>query len=108
MCLKNDISRIDLGILNTPIALSVAIVKATLVGAFFMGLRWEKANLIFVFGAIAALILFFLFIFVDIAYRGAINDEVELPYGYKSPVTIIEHGGGHGESTNQQSNGGHH
>jgi len=102
------ISRIDLGLLNTPIALSVAIIKATLVGAFFMGLRWEKANLIFVFGAIAALILFFLFIFVDIAYRGAINDEVELPYGYNSPVTIIEHGGGHGESTNQHSNGGHH
>ena len=38
------ISRVDLGILNTPMALFVAIVKAGLVGAFFMGLRWEKSQ----------------------------------------------------------------
>ena len=95
------ISRVDLGILNTPVAILVATFKASLVGAFFMGLRWEKANLIFVFGAIAALILFFLFTFVDLAYRGAITDEVESPYGYKSPVKVIEysndHKSGHGK-----------
>ena len=82
------ISRVDLGFLNTPVALIVATLKATLVGAFFMGLRWEKANLVFVFGAIAAMILFFLFTFVDLAYRGAISDKVERAYEYKSPVTI--------------------
>lgn len=82
------ISRVDLGILNTPMALFVAIVKASLVGAFFMGLRWEKANLIFVFGAIAAMILFFLFTFIDIAYRGAINEGSAQPYGYESPVNV--------------------
>ncbi len=95
------ISRVDLGILNTPVAIFVATVKASLVGAFFMGLRWERANLIFVFGAIAALVLFFLFTFVDLAYRGAITDEVESPYGYKSPVKVIEyskdHNSGHGK-----------
>ncbi len=85
------ISRVDLGILNTPMAIFVASVKASLVGAFFMGLRWERANLIFVFGAIAALILFFLFTFVDLASRGAITSEVETPYGYKSPVKVIEY-----------------
>tara|TARA_A100001015_G_scaffold168237_1_gene187017 strand:+ start:3120 stop:3494 length:375 start_codon:yes stop_codon:yes gene_type:complete len=85
------ISRVDLGILNTPMALFVATVKASLVGAFFMGLRWEKANLIFVFGAIAALILFFLFTFIDLAYRGAITEKVEMPYNYKSPVKVIEY-----------------
>ena len=69
-------------------ALFVAIVKAKLVGAFFMGLRWEKANLIFVFGAIAAMILFFLFTFIDIAYRGAINEGSARPYGYESPVKV--------------------
>jgi cytochrome c oxidase subunit 4 len=84
------ISRVDLGILNTPVALAVAIFKASLVGAFFMGLRWEKANLIFVFGGIAAMILFFLFTFIDLAYRGAINNEVQNPYNYKSPVNVIK------------------
>ena len=98
------ISRVDLGFLNTPVALLVATIKATLVGAFFMGLRWEKANLVFVFGAIAAMILFFLFTFVDLAYRGAITDEVHSPYGYKSPVKIIEYGSGH----HGESKGGHH
>ena len=84
------ISRVDLGILNTPVAIGVATVKASLVGAFFMGLRWERANLIFVFGAIAAMVLFFLFTFIDLAYRGAITDEVSQPYGYKSPVKVTE------------------
>ena len=84
------ISRVDLGFLNTPVAIAVATLKASLVGAFFMGLRWEKANLIFVFGAIAAMILFFLFTFVDLAYRGAISNEVSTPYEYKSPVNLIE------------------
>ena len=86
------ISRVDLGFLNTPVAILVATLKAGLVGAFFMGLRWEKANLIFVFGAIAALILFFLFTFVDLMSRGAITDQVEMPYEYTSPVKIVEEG----------------
>jgi cytochrome c oxidase subunit 4 len=82
------ISRVDLGFLNTPVALGVATLKATLVGAYFMGLRWEKSNLIFVFGAIASMLLFFIFTFIDISYRGAIAKEVALPYEYKSPVKI--------------------
>ncbi len=84
------ISRVDLGILNTPVAILVASVKATFVGAFFMGLKWERSNLIFVFGGIAAIILFFLFTFIDLGFRGAITEEVSRPYDYKSPVKIIE------------------
>ena len=99
------ISRVDLGILNTPVAILVATVKASLVGAFFMGLRWEKANLIFVFGAIAALILFFLFTFVDLAYRGTITDEVKMTYGYKSPVKVIEYDKAHYKKDHNKSKG---
>ena len=55
------ISRVDLGILNTPVAILVASIKATFVGAFFMGLRWEKSNLIFVFGATYNVSIFFIF-----------------------------------------------
>ena len=84
------ISRVDLGFLNTPVAISVACLKACLVGAYFMGLRWEKANLVFVFGSIAAMVLFFLFTFIDLAYRGAISQDVEKPFAYKSPVTLTE------------------
>ena len=83
------ISRVDLGILNTPVAILVASIKAGFVGTYFMGLKWEKSNLIFVFGGIAAIILFFLFTFVDLAYRGAITDDVSRPYDYKSPVKIV-------------------
>ena len=84
------ISRVDLGILNTPMAIFVASVKATFVGAFFMGLRWEKSNLIFVFGAISTMILFFLFTFVDIGYRGSLRQEVEMPYHKGTPASVIE------------------
>ena len=98
------ISRVDLGFLNTPVAILIATIKASLVGAFFMGLRWERANLIFVLGGIAAMILFFLFTFIDFVYRDAITDEVKVPYHYKTPVTIIEYDGGH----HGKSNGGHH
>ena len=80
------VSRVDLGVLNTPVALLVAIIKASLVGAFFMGLRWEKVNLIFVFGAIAAMVLFFLFTFVDIAYRGAISPDVQRAHSFDRPL----------------------
>ena len=84
------ISRVDLGVLNTPVAVLVACIKATFVGAFFMGLKWERANLIFVFGAIASMILFFLFTFVDIAYRGSITNEVEMPYVMGTPAKMID------------------
>ena len=84
------ISRVDLGLLNTPVAILVASIKATFVGAFFMGLRWEKSNLIFVFGAIATMVLFFLFIFVDIGYRGSISTSVEKPYYNGQPAKVIE------------------
>ena len=78
-----------MGLLNTPVAILVASIKAGFVGTYFMGLKWEKSNLIFVFGGIAAIILFFLFTFVDLAYRGMISDNVSRPYDYKSPVKIV-------------------
>ncbi|MEK9726878.1 MAG: cytochrome C oxidase subunit IV family protein [Candidatus Margulisiibacteriota bacterium] len=84
------ISRVDLGLLNTPVAILVASIKAGFVGTYFMGLKWERSNLIFVFGGIAAIILFFLFTFIDLAYRGEISTQVIRPYDYKSPVKIIE------------------
>ena len=36
------------------------------------------------------MILFFLFTFADIAYRGEIDEQVKRPYQYKSPVKVVE------------------
>ena len=83
------VSRFDFGMLNVPIAILVASIKAGLVGAFFMGLRWEKSNLIFVFGGIAAIILFFLFTLLDIAYRGEIHENAKRAYDHQSPVRLV-------------------
>ena len=54
-----------------------------------MGLKWERTKLIFVFGGIAAIILFFLFTFIDLGLE-VLSDEVGRPYDYKSPVKVIE------------------
>jgi cytochrome c oxidase subunit IV len=91
------ISRVDLGILNTPVALLVACIKTCFVGAFFMGLRWEKFNLVFVFSAVAAMALFFLLTFADILYRGDVTKESYRPYTYDSPVKLVtgDHHKGH-------------
>jgi len=73
------ISRIDLGILNTPMAIGIALVKATVVALFFMGLKWEKGiNLVLVWGAIIGIIIFFGLTFADISFRGDISEEETL------------------------------
>ena len=97
------ISRVDLGILNTPIALLVASIKTCFVGAFFMGLRWEKFNLVFVFSAVAAVALFFLLTFADILYRGDVTKESYRPYTYNSPVKLVT-GDHHGSHTDTHTN----
>lgn len=52
-------SWIDLGSMNVPLALLIATVKATLVAAFFMHLRWDKPfNSIIVGLSVGLLILF--------------------------------------------------
>ena len=83
------VSRVDLGILNTPLAIFVASIKATLVGMYFMGLRWERFNLVMVFGGISCIILFCLFTFIDLKTRGEIYKEAEKAYKYKSPVKLV-------------------
>lgn len=54
-------ARVDFGFLNTFIAIGIATVKAGLVAAYFMGLKYdEKLNVvIFVSGFFFLLVLFF-------------------------------------------------
>ena len=75
------VSRVDLGILNTPMALFIALIKMSLVASFFMALRWEKGiNPILALGSVIAVIIFFLFTFSDVAFRGDIYEEEAIPF----------------------------
>ena len=77
-------SRLDFGILNEPLALSIAVVKATLVAMFFMGLRWEKGiNVILMFSGIIAIVIFFALTFADVAFRGDITLDERIPFEVK-------------------------
>jgi cytochrome c oxidase subunit IV len=58
--LTYDVARYDLGALNTPVALAIAITKASLVVMFFMGLRFNTplTKVVAVAGLFWLLILF--------------------------------------------------
>ena len=65
------VAAVDLGEANIYIALGVAVVKGTLVGLFFMHLRWDRPfNAIVFVGSIAFVALFLAFAMTDTrAYR---------------------------------------
>ena len=81
------ISYVNLGILNIPVAIGVASIKMAFVGFIFMGLRYEKGiNSILFIGAFACIIVFFLFTYSDIGFRGTIHEEELKIIDVKSPV----------------------
>ena len=81
------ISRVDLGFLNTPVAIGVAIIKASLVLLFFMGLKWEKGfSSVLVIGSFMAIFLFFLLTFSDLGFRGTIFETDKGIHDIQSPV----------------------
>ncbi len=67
-------SRIDLGAMNVPLALAIAITKALLVVAFFMALKYDNAvnTLVFSVGAVFVLV-FLAFTLADTAFRGSLG-----------------------------------
>ena len=67
-------SRIDLGAMNVPLALAIAITKALLVVAFFMALKYDNAvnTLVFSIGAVFVLV-FLAFTLADTALRGSLG-----------------------------------
>ncbi len=80
-------SYFDFGILNVPIAIGIATVKMCAVCIFFMGLRFERGFNSFIFvGSFACIIVFLLFTFSDIAFRGTITEKDAIVFDIKSPV----------------------
>ncbi len=80
------ISRFDFGSGNMIMAMAVAIIKASLVMAVFMHLRWDTPiNNIFFLGSFVVLSLLFLFSFAD----GFARDELETRHNRKAPLTPV-------------------
>ncbi len=80
-------SYFDFGILNVPIAIGIATVKMSAVCLIFMGLRFERGFNSFIFvGSFACIIVFLLFTFSDIAFRGTITEKDAIVFDIKSPV----------------------
>jgi len=64
-------SRMDTGVFHVPLALTIAIVKGSLVVLIFMGLRWDNRMNAVVLSVGAAFVLIFLvFTLFDTAFRG--------------------------------------
>lgn len=81
------VSYVDLGIMNVPVAIGVASIKMLFVAIIFMGLRYEKGiNSILFIGSFACIIIFLLFTFSDIGFRGTIYEEEKIQFDVKSPV----------------------
>ena len=71
-------AQMDLGPLNVPIALSIAIVKASLVVVIFMALKHDNRMnaVVFLVGAVFVAVFLVLTLF-DTAYRGDLPNTVE-------------------------------
>lgn len=64
------VAQFDFGSLNTFIAMAVATVKASLVGMYFMHLKYDdKANTVCLLAGVFFLIVMFAFIAVDVYTR---------------------------------------
>tara|TARA_A100001011_G_scaffold154462_1_gene162958 strand:- start:871 stop:1245 length:375 start_codon:yes stop_codon:yes gene_type:complete len=87
------ISRVDLGILNDPVAIGLAIIKATLVLLFFMGLKWDKGiSTVLILGSVSAILIFFLLTYSDLGFRGTIYETDKGIHNINSPVKLIKPG----------------
>jgi len=58
---------VDLGEANMPLALGIALVKATIVALIFMHLRWDRPfNLLVLIGSIVFVLLLIAFVAMDV------------------------------------------
>lgn len=72
------VSYMSLGAASLLVAMIVAVIKASLVCAYFMHLKYDNRYHVFVFvGTILFVAIFFGFTIYDITSRGKINDEQE-------------------------------
>ena len=76
------VTLVDLGALNLVVALSIAVLKGTLVLLYFMHLRWDRPfNAVVLVAALA-----FFMIFVALSLMDAHNYQSEMISGYGGVV----------------------
>ena len=125
------VSEANLGPASLPVAMIVAVIKASLVIAFFMHLKDDHPYHLFVFvGTLLFIFIYFGFTMFDIQSRNALNDEQETFARWKDEAaegnalkigieTTPEgaarcemlrshgHGGGHGAEGGHGADAGH-
>lgn len=92
-------SRWDLGALNVPLALSIAILKATLVVTVFMALRTDtRVNALVLSLGVLFVSIFLIFTLFDTAFRGDLSNvdpqtisDIEAQEAAPGDVTDDEH-----------------
>ncbi len=71
------LGQVQLGELNLFLAVAIATVKASLVVAYFMHLRWDSPfNALVFLGSVLFLAVFLLYTVNDTGHRGRINEEI--------------------------------
>lgn len=91
------VSFAGLGSASLPVAMTVALIKASLVVAFFMHLFYEDRVYAFMFlSCFIFVAIFFLFVLFDIAKTGEMNAEGEIHYKRMVDDSAERTDGGHG------------
>ena len=104
------VSYADLGPLSLPVAMLVAIIKASLVVGYFMHLKYDTPfNVLVFFGSLVFLAIFFVFVMVDLNSRGTLaaeqenfsihraQDPAEVKPAFVTPKNSDHGGGAHGD-----------
>lgn len=70
------VSLLDLGAPAIYVALAVAVIKGSLVAAYFMHLRYDAGfNRLVFAGSLLFLVIFFVFTMIDLGARGSVMEE---------------------------------
>lgn len=86
------VAQFDFGVLNIFIAMGVAVIKASFVITFFMGLKWDEGfNKVVLFSTFAFVGLFLAIILFDVFTRTDVYSNEGETIKINSPVKIIEH-----------------
>ena len=86
------IAQFDFGALNIYVAMAVAIVKASFVITFFMGVKWDEGfNKVVLFSTFAFVGLFLAIILFDVLTRSDVYSNEGEAIKINSPVKVVEH-----------------
>ncbi|RAP26578.1 hypothetical protein DID74_01820 [Candidatus Marinamargulisbacteria bacterium SCGC AG-333-B06] len=102
------VAQVDLGFLNIYVAMFVALIKASFVIFFFMGVRWDESfNKIALFGCFLFVLIFFVVVLADVFTRGGVYSSESDMFDIKSPVRAIGEGGHHEDSSHHDESAAH-